>query len=114
MACYDCNDFKSTRHTLQTKDANSYSDCTFLILHPFIDNFGDYFISYYEKGGLYIDLIDGVTDVRAINTINFLGFKDPKLIVERGMRIRNASIPCTDEEDELIRLSCSIAPRKMN
>jgi uncharacterized protein (TIGR02646 family) len=114
MACYDCNDFKSTRHTLQHKDVYSYHNCTFLILHPFKDNFGDFFISYYEKGGLYIDLIDGITDIRAENTIKFLGFKDPKLIVERGMRIRNASIPCTEDDDDLIRQICNVEKRKNN
>ena len=111
LACYDCNDAKGKSKTVIT-DTEKYKSTNFLILHPYRDNFGDFIIPFYENGGLWFEVIRGVTDDRADKTIKILGLQDPKLIKERGMRIKNALIPVTPQEDEIIREICSISPRK--
>lgn len=113
LACYDCNDYKGRKRTV-INDTGIYTSTTFEILHPYRDDYGSYLIAHYENSGLFFELIDGVTDVRAINTLSKLGLQDPFLIKERGMRIHNALIPSTLEDDKLVRKTCSIAPRKGN
>lgn len=110
MACYDCNDSKGRTHTI-ISNTQIYQTESFNILHPYRDDFGSYLIAFYENGGLFFEVLDGITDRRAIKTISVLGLQDPKLIVERGMRIRIALIDCTPADDELIRRTCSIPNR---
>lgn len=113
MACYDCNDFKGTTGIID-QNTNIYSTSSFFILHPYRDNFGDYLVAFYENGGLFFELADGVTDDRAKATLRILGLQEPNLIKERGMRIRHEIDPPSDADNELVRLTCSIAPRKRN
>lgn len=113
MACYDCNDSKGTTHTI-ISNTHIYQTETFKILHPYRDNYGDYIIAYYENGGLFFELLEGVTDPRAINTLTVLGLQDLKLIGERGMRILFALKDISDADDNLVRIVCSMPKRNRN
>ena len=113
LACYDCNDFKGKSNTI-ANDAEDYETTTFLILHPYRDNYGDYIVAFYENGGLWFEVINGVTDPRADFTLKKLGLREPQLIKERGMRIKCALIPSSEQDDEIVRNVCSIGPRVIN
>jgi uncharacterized protein (TIGR02646 family) len=112
LACYDCNDFKGKKRTV-ANDTHSYSTTTFNILHPYRDDYGAFIQAFYEAGGLFFQVISGVTDERAANTIKCLGLDDSILIKERGMRIYNSLIPSSEEDDDLIRATCSIIRRRI-
>lgn len=112
MACEYCNDFKGTNDTIQAHQPQ-YSNCTFTILHPHRDNFNQFIVARYESGGFLLELIDGVTDTRAINLIDKLGLQDLRLIAERGMRIKNKLKGNTEEDDEYVRQICNVT-RKGN
>lgn len=113
LACFDCNDFKGRKTTIDV-DTGIYLSSTFLILHPYRDDYGTFLIAHFENGGLFFQLRDGVTDVRATATLEKLGLQEPLLIKERGMRIRHAIDTPSQADNELIRLTCSIAIRKRN
>lgn len=111
MACFDCNDFKSTNGIIDN-NTGIYATSSFLILHPYLDNYGDFLVAFYENGGLFFELVDGISDKRAKATLKILGLQEPNLIKERGMRIKYYTIPSTPQDDELVRQICSISPRK--
>lgn len=113
LACYDCNDFKGRRNVVGL-NTNNYDTTTFIILHPYRDDYGNYLVAFYENGGLWFEVLPGVTDARAKATIDKLGLEDFKLIKERGMRIKCALISNTQQDDEYVRAICSIAPRIAN
>lgn len=113
LACYDCNDFKGRKRTVDN-ETEIYATTTFLILHPYRNDYGAFIAAYYEDGGLFFQLLDNITDLRAVNTLKILGLQEPSLIKERGMRIKNSIIPSTPQDDAIVRQICSIAIRKKN
>lgn len=101
-ACGYCNRrIKGQKHTLKTYNAN-YDDCTFRIVHPFIDTAEDELEFVGNRNGQHI-LAKAITD-KGQKTIDFFCLSDNRVTVRRAGFIAERELEKEMQADDYAEL----------
>lgn len=101
LACNFCNMHKGTKGTV-VNDTMIYATTTFKILHPHRDNFNNYLACDYQNRELIFTIV-GPEPAKTLATIKCVGLDEPHLMSQRGAIIFKASLPVTQNEDDLVK-----------
>jgi uncharacterized protein (TIGR02646 family) len=101
LSCNFCNMHKGKKITVRN-DTTVYTTTTFKILHPHRDNLNEYLACDYQNRELIFTIVGPEHD-KTQATIKCVGLDEPHLMSQRGAIIFKASLPVTQNEDELVK-----------